>query len=319
MERVAARARLGNTPIRPGFGSIVEDRIREFDPDVVVGHTPVPFAAEMAFGAARRAHAPFVATYHAGRLRAGRPFLRPLAWLNRVTLERRMLSGAARLIAVAPYVRDHALARHRGRVTIVPPGVDQEWFCPNDVRPGPTVLFVGPLSRSYRWKGVDVLWRAFKLVQERVLGARLVLVGDGDRRKAFERRAAYWGPSVQILGRISDADLRHAYRSAGVVVLPSLTDAESCGMVLVEANACGRPVVGSRVGGIPDFVADGENGYLSPPGDASGLADRIVKVLRDPRLADAMGKAGRARVVEHHDWDLLARRTEATLQAAAGH
>ena len=311
-------ARLGNTPIHPRFASEVRRAIARRRPDVVLAHTPVPFPAEMAYRAARRAGVPFVATYHAGRLRGSSPLLQGLAAVDRATLERSMLAGSDRLIAVSPYVRDNALARQRERVSIVPPGVDHDRYCPNGVAKDPAgILFVGPLDRSYRWKGVDVLLEAFQIARVSRPDATLTLVGRGDRHAEFQRRAQA-DPALTVKGRLSEAEIVREYRKAAVLALPSTTDAESFGMVLAEANACGTPVVASRVGGIPGFVRDGDNGWLARPGDAQDLAARLLHVIEHPEEARVLGERGRRRVVAEHDWDELARRTEAVLQDAAG-
>jgi len=309
--------RLGNAPIHPAFAGEVAAALREQRPDVLVAHTPVPFPAEMAALAARRAKVPFVATYHAGRLRGSSPMLGAMAAVDRVSLERAMLSGSRRLVAVTPYVRDHALARHRDRVTVIPPGVDHRRFCPNGVpRSAAGILFVGPLDRRYHWKGLDVLLDAFRLVRMRRRDATLTLVGDGDRHAGLAHLSRI-GPAMRVLPRLGTDALIHEYRRAAVLCLPSTTDAESFGMVLAEANACGTPVVASRVGGIPDFVRECDNGLLAPPGDAAALADRLLAVIGDPEGGRAMGERGRRRVVAEHDWDDLAKRTEAVLQDAA--
>lgn len=310
VRRLAPPFRIGNTPIDPGFTARVAQAIREHAADVVVAHTPVPFPAEMAYRAARRSEIPFVVTYHAGRLRGSSLALDLLAALNRSTIERRMLAGAQRLIAVGSFVRDHALARERERVTIVPPGVDAGRFKSDEAPEGPNILFVGPLSRSYRWKGIDSLWRAFLLVHKRMPDASLTIVGNGDRFGEFYQRARAMAPFVRLAGRVSEEALLAEYRRAAVVVLPSTTDAESFGMVLAEANACSRPVVASNIGGIPDFVRDGDNGLLCRPGDPADLAEKLVSVLADAELARQMGQRGRERVVREHDWDELAGTTE---------
>lgn len=311
---------LGNAPVHPGFAQQVRRVIDAERPDVVLAHTPVPFPAEMAWRAARKAGVPFVATYHAGRLRGSTPVLDGLAALDRATFERRMLAGSRRLIAVSPFVRDHALARQRERVAVIPPGVDTAVHRPDGggaEGQGGGILFVGPLDRSYRWKGVDVLLDAFHIVQRRSPGATLTLVGRGDRLGEFTRKAAHQ-PGLRVEGkRLTEAELVRAYQRAAVLVLPSLTDAESFGMVLAEANACGTPVIGSRVGGIPDFVRHGDNGLLARPGDAHDLADQLQTLLADPEAAQAMGRRGRERVARDHDWDDLGRRTETVLQQAA--
>lgn len=316
VHRCQARLRLGSTPIRLDFSRRVEERIASLRPDLVLAHTPVPFPAEMAYRAARRAGVPFLLTYHSGRLRGSSPLLHAAALVDRWTLERRMLDHAEALIAVSPYVRDHALRRHRDKTFVVPPGVDGSRFVPGQADPA-TILFVGPVARSYDWKGLDVLRHAFLRVRESRPKARLRIVGNGDRYdEVFE-----WGRSVgnvSVERRLSEEALIEAYRSATVVALPSTTDAEAFGMVLAEANACARPVVATRVGGIPDFVRHGENGFLVPRKDSDALAKRLLELLESPGLADAMGRRGRMRVLAEHGWDALTDRTEAILHASLG-
>ncbi|MES2154727.1 MAG: glycosyltransferase family 4 protein [bacterium] len=316
VERIPSRWALGNSPVEPAFKSAVAAAIRRFSPDVVVAHTPVPFAAEMAFLAARKAETPFVLTYHAGRLSGSSPPLAAMAALHRSTMERWMIARSAGLIAVSPYVRDHALHRHRDRVRVVPPGVDVQRFDSDSPASGKGILFVAPLAKSYAWKGVDVLVRAFRILLRQVPAVTLTLVGDGDRRAEFEALSREFHGALRVVGRLPEAQLIEQYRRAAVVVLPSTSEAESFGMVLAEANACRRPVVASRIGGIPDFVRDGENGLLAKPGDAADLASKIGWLLEDEDLARRLGETGRTRVARDHDWRSLAIQTHAILEDA---
>lgn len=308
--------RLGNSPIDPTFYRAMKKAIHRFSPDVVLGHTPVPFAAEVAEAAAHRADVPFVTSYHAGRLSGSSFLLKPLAAIVHATFEQRMLMRSRHLIASSPYVRDHPLAPYRARVTVVPPGVDTRRFLPWEQPTSNEILFVGPLAKAYRWKGVDTLWQAFHLVRASVPDATLTLAGQGDRSDAFTKLAREDG-SLRLTGRLSDQQLVAEYQRASVVVLPSTSDAEAFGMVLAEANACGRPVVGSRIGGIPDFVTHGENGLLAIPGDPVDLARHIVTLLRDKELARTMGNRGHEKVVRDHHWGTLSLQTEQILDAAA--
>ncbi len=316
VDRRSPRWTAGNTPIDPGFFGDVCEAIDRLDPDVAVAHTPVPFPAEMAFLAARVKGIPFVTTYHAGRLEGSSPLLAGLAAVDRVTLQKAMIAGSDELVAVSPFVRERVFDGHAERARVIPPGVDGELFSPEGTPRGGTVLFVGPMSTSYRWKGLDVLCEAFEIVQATLPEARLEIVGTGDRTDEFQR----WGDAiggVDLLGRVTDRELVAAYRRASVVVLPSTTSAESFGMVLAEANACGRPVIGSRVGGIPSFVQDGVNGLLARPGDPVDLAGKLVDLLGDPAKAQEMGDRGRKLVLQHHDWDTLVDQTETVLADAA--
>jgi glycosyltransferase involved in cell wall biosynthesis len=297
--------KLSNTPLSRAIYAEARRRIAAERPDVVHVHTPVPGTAELVAHAARREGVPYVVTYHAGRLGGPRGLLTAAARLHEMTFERQMLRGAAGLIGVSPFVAQNALKGMR--VAIIPPGVDTERFRPQaDPIPG-RVLFVGPAARAYRWKGLHVLTDAIT----RVPGAHLRIVGEGDLAESYR------GQGATVTGRVSDVELVEEYSRASVVVLPSITSAESFGMVLAEANACERPVIGSDVGGIPSFVRDGENGFLVAPGDAGALADSISTLLADGELARRMGKTGRAIVEREHRWPELARATARVLEEAA--
>ncbi len=319
VQRIKPRVVIGNSPIDLNFPATLGRKIKEFRPEIVMAHTPVPFPAEIAGRTARKHKVPFVLTYHAGRLRGSSLPLDCIAALDRHSFERQMVSQSDAIIAVSPFVRDQALHRVKNRVYIVPPGVDVERYR-SDAKPpaDPRILFVGPLSKSYRWKGVDVLWQAFTRIQKRFPTARLTLVGEGDRKAGFEARAKKEGLNVHAPGRLDETSLISEYGSSTLVVLPSTSDAESFGMVLAEANACGRPVVASRIGGIPHFVHHRENGLLVAPGDPVDLADRITQILLDPEQGQRMGETGRERVRIHHNWDELTARTGKVLAGAIG-
>ncbi|HWH09212.1 MAG TPA: glycosyltransferase family 4 protein [Candidatus Thermoplasmatota archaeon] len=301
---VVPDVRLSNAPLSRELARRARTLVQAEGHEVVNAHTPVPGAAESAFLAARRERVPFVVTYHAGRLESASPWLAPAAALHRHTFDRVMLSRADGRIAVSDYVAQHVFRGLSG--TVVMPGVDVERFTPGGTPVPGRVLFVGPCARAYAWKGLAVLADAVA----KVPGATLRVVGEGDLADHYRAKGA------EVVGRVDEARLVEEYRAASVVALPSTTPAESFGMVLAEANACGRPVVGTRMGGIPCFVADGENGLLANPGDAGSLADALSRVLEDPALARKLGDAGRRKVLRGHRWDDVAARTVDALQDA---
>jgi rhamnosyl/mannosyltransferase len=214
-----------------------------------------------------------------------------------------------------------------GKAYLVPPGVDDTIFMPArplgplgpdaDAAPVPVVLYVGRIERASAAKGIRHLLEAFALVHASLPEAVLVLVGGGDAVEDHRRFAATLGilGSVSFRGTLSVEALVEAYQAASLVVLPSTTDSESFGMVLIEAMACAKPVIGSDVGGIPFVIDDGRDGYLVPPADASALAGACLEILRTPALAAALGQQGYRKVKDRFTWPVQIDKYRAILGA----
>jgi glycosyltransferase involved in cell wall biosynthesis len=150
----------------------------------------------------------------------------------------------------------------------------------------PTALFIGVLER---YKAVDVLAAAWPRVVEAIPAARLHLVGRGTLQPLVERLVAEGGGRVRWEEQLSTTEIAEALDRATTLVLPSR--GEGMGRVIVEAFCRGRPVVGTRSGGIPDLVDDGVNGVLVPADDAASLAKALISVLGDPGRARTLGRA----------------------------
>jgi glycosyltransferase involved in cell wall biosynthesis len=155
----------------------------------------------------------------------------------------------------------------------------------------PVALFVGVLER---YKAVDVLAEAWRLAAPRVPDAALHLVGRGTLHEVVRELATELPERTRWDERLETPEVATALDAATVLVLPSRS--EGLGRVVVEAFCRGRGVVGSRVGGIPDLVEDGETGILVPPGDAVALADALVRVLSERALAERLGAAAHSAV-----------------------
>jgi glycogen synthase len=196
------------------------------------------------------------------------------------------------------------------RVAIVPPGYTPlPTPTPGD-RPfaralgveGPFALFVGRLASN---KGLPELVDAFASLHAHDPTAALVLVGeDGGERARVEQRVRDrgLGPHVRFTGHLADEALLAAgFREARVFALPS--QYEAFGLVLLEAMAQGTAVVASRVGGIPEFVEDGESGVLVPPGDAAALGNALLALWDDPSRRAKLGTRGRDVVVPRYTWE----------------
>lgn len=160
-----------------------------------------------------------------------------------------------------------------------------ELLAERDISWEPRIVFAGSL---YKVKGVDVLIDACLILKDKFPELRLEILGKGPEQEALMARAKPLGERVRFHGYIPIKDV---IKSSTVLVLPSRS--EGLGRVLVEAAALGKPLIGSRVGGIPEVVKDGINGFLVPSEDVSALAGAISKLLSDQELAKKMGEEGR--------------------------
>jgi glycosyltransferase involved in cell wall biosynthesis len=161
-------------------------------------------------------------------------------------------------------------------------------------------------------KRVDDLLRAFAQVDPR---AHLLLVGDGPLRPRLERLAHELGIWARCRFVGYRQDVASIYAACDVVALTSAN--EGTPVSVIEALAASRPAVATRVGGVPDVVADGVDSFLVPVGDAVALRGAIERVLADAALRAEIGEAARARVAEHCSWERVTERTLQVYAAAA--
>jgi glycosyltransferase involved in cell wall biosynthesis len=184
----------------------------------------------------------------------------------------------------------------------VPFGVDCARFRPMQSR-GQTAEFrVGFVKALAPLYGPDLLVRAMRLAVDVIPHARLVMVGEGPLGETLDRMVSELGlkDHVEFLGRVPNPEVPHVM--TGFDVLVNCSHAESFGVVVLEASACGIPVVATEVGGVPEVCRHGESGLLVPPNDVHALADAIIRLARDPELRAAMGRAGRTFVLQNYAW-----------------
>jgi glycosyltransferase involved in cell wall biosynthesis len=217
-----------------------------------------------------------------------------ILWLYRRAMDAGRVHGeAAGIIVASAFVRDQALASGYApdRLHVVPLFVDLPSDPPAPLPTAPRLLFVGRVTRE---KGVTRLLHAAR----RLTGPwTLTIAGDGADLRRVKRLAARLGIAdrVEFPGWVGGDRLHALYRNAQVVVVPSIWP-EPFGLVGLEAMSHARPVVAFAVGGIPEWLSDGETGFLVPPRDVRSMAARIQQLLDDPTQAARMGLAGRARV-----------------------
>ena len=165
-----------------------------------------------------------------------------------------------------------------------------------DLEIEPDELLIACVSQARPEKGLEFLLQALPKVKQAKPRVRLLLVGGGPLTEQLRQLAADLG----VLDRVTFCGVRNDVETilnqSKLLVLPSMT--EGLPLVMLESLACGKPVVASRVGGIPEVVTDGINGFLVQPRDIDGLADKIIKLMSDDDLRARMGKACLQKAIE---------------------
>jgi glycosyltransferase involved in cell wall biosynthesis len=310
VHRLGHRAQVSSTPLDPAWSRMLRRVVAEERPEVVAAHAPVPGLADIAARVCGRL--PFVLTYHSGSMRKGRHGADAAIWLYERLALPSMLRRSSAVICTSGFVQ--AFLRPAGPSVTITPGVDTAVFHRTGVRREPArLLYVGGFGRGQDGKGLPDVVQALGLLAGRHPSVHLHVAGDGDRAHASALALAVGvGDRVCFLGRRSPEELARDYRSAAVVLQPSRLQ-ESFGMVLLEAMACGAPVVATAVGGVPDLVRDGRTGFVVAPGDAGALAERADRLLADPGTAARIGLAASASVTESDSWDVKAAATDRVL------
>jgi len=199
----------------------------------------------------------------------------------------------------------------RRPVAVTPFGVDSAVFSPGE-RPADQALVIGTVKMLAPKYGIDTLLRAFALLEPELGGRRVVLriVGGGPQRAELEALALALGVQrrVTFVGAVPHANVPDELRRLDVFVAASRLDSESFGVAVVEASACGLPVVVTRVGGLPEVVRDGETGLIVEREDPTALAAALRRLLADAALRERLGRAGRAWVQAEYEWTACVQR-----------
>lgn len=209
-----------------------------------------------------------------------------------------------------------------GRISLIPYGIDTHRF--HVAPPDPAfraelgipldALLIGTVGRLHPWKGHRYLLEAAPDIVRRHRRAHFLFVGDAafSEQSEFRRELRDLARSLGVESRVTWAgtrsDMPRVMQALDLFVFPSLR--EPFGIVLIEAQACGKPVIGTRVGGIPEALRDGETGVLVEPADSAGLARAMLEMLDHPERLQSMGAAGRRFVESTYSVEAMVARTE---------
>jgi glycosyltransferase involved in cell wall biosynthesis len=242
---------------------------------------------------------PFIVTVQEGKALAGQ------AWLTKI-FRYLIFKKAGQATAISHYLAQYIKSQNKNlSVEVIPNGVDLEKFkSPSLVSKNPNEVVT--VSRLVEKNGIGDLIQALRLVVDKIPGAQLKIIGDGPLRKELEDEVQSLGLAGQVnfLGEIENDRLPEYLNKAGVFVRPSLS--EGLGVSFLEAMACGVPIIGTPVGGIPDFLTDHETGLFCQPKNSQNIADKIAEVLESESLRQKLIQNARKLVEEKYNWDNIA-------------
>lgn len=186
------------------------------------------------------------------------------------------------------------------RIEVVPFGVDVELFKGLEFSNSSTIT-IGIIKTLEEVYGVKYLIDAFSILCDKYKNLHLNIVGDGSKRKSLENQSERLSLSnVSFIGKIEHSDVPKYFSHMDIVVIPSLQ--ESFGVAAVEASSCGKPVVVTNVGGLPEVVVEGVTGLICEPKNSIELASKIEILIKDSDLRKRMGEAGRENVIKYYNW-----------------
>lgn len=301
--RLATALMLHGTPIVP----LMAREMRRARPDVVHLHFPNPMAALACLMS--RLDVPIVVTWHSDVVRQRRA---AAAFAPLLSLLLRRCSAI--IVGSTAYIETSAvLSSRRELCRVIPFGIRADAF------EHPDAARVAELRRRYGERivlgvGRLIYYKGFENLVRAMAGVRAtaLIAGDGPLGGTLAAQAGRLGVAdrVVLLGRVNHADLKACYHACDVFALPSVERSEAFGIVQLEAMACGKPVVNTRLdSAVPHVSLDGLTGLTVPPGDPAALAAALNALLDDPARRAAMGAAARQRVREEFSAELMARRT----------
>lgn len=286
--------------------------------DIIHTHLPTPWSADWSGIVSKLKKKPVILTYHNDIV--GEGFASHIAKFYNATALKLLLRIVKRIIITQQDYISYSphLKGYGGKIEVIPPGVDTNFFHPLNVQKEENVLFfLSSLNSSHRYKGLDYLLEAIAIVKKEIPNIKLVVGGEGSLLEHYKNMTASLGiaRNVEFLRFIPEEKLPEYYNKCDVYVLPSVSSAqEGFGISLLEALACGKPVVTTSITGAAKDVVERNLGIVVEPQDAAALARAIKEVLFG--IDDYKWLSGRKLIEEKYSWEKVASQVERVYEEA---
>ena len=273
--------------------------------DIVHAHVPPPFSEYYAASACKYNKLPFVLTYHCD-LEVPNILSRPMAGFYRRTFGAYAIKNSDRIIVHTESYAATSRSVWKYEPTIIPSAIDIDRFTPNTkasqirkrhgLKGSKVVLYLGRLKFH---KGLEYLIESAKLTDPDI---KYLIVGEGDFEPHLKEIVERFGVKDRIIfaGRVPNSEIPKYYCASDVFILPSITRLEAFGLVVIEAMACGKPVIISNIPGVSENITDGEEGLIVEPTNPKDIAKKINYLMKNEKIRLKMGAKGRKKVEQNY-------------------
>lgn len=219
------------------------------------------------------------------------------------------LSQADQILSTSKVMKFETEKYTKKRISVIPFGIQLNKFYPKKFESlfKSENIVIGTVKTLEKKYGIEYLIRAFKLVKDMrpEIPTKLLIVGRGSLTDRLKGLVIELGLSEDTVftGYIDNSEIEKYHNMLDIAVYPSTEDSESFGVSVLESSACGKPVIASNVGGLPEVVDDGKTGYLVKKEDPRLVADCIVKLIEDKKLRNLFGANGIKKVKDEYDWE----------------
>ena len=310
IKRLNYVAKIANTNITPGLPLALAGE----DYDIMHTHIPTPWSADWSLLDSVIKRKPLVVSYYndiTGKGAAG-----SIANLYNMTALKLLLKRADKIIIIQENYSSSSshLAKYKDKIVVVPCGADVDRFAPSNIpRDENTIFFLSLLDEFHRYKGLEYLIKALKIVKNQISDVKLVVGGKGALMDYYKKIVSSNGlaDNVEFHGFIPDDKITEYYSRSNVFVLPSISSVqEGFGIVALEALACKTPVITTEIVGVSSDLKRENAGIIIPPQDPDALAAAIIKILNSDEMQREMGENGRRLVKAKYTWKTIAEMTE---------
>ena len=308
IRRLRPAFRLGGTPIIPSLPL----ELHRISADIIHTHLPTPYTSDLSSFFSKRKKIPCVLTYHNDIV--GHSILGLIGKLYNATTLRLLLRNVDRIVIHQPRYLNYSpyLPEFKYKIDVIPTAVEVNEFRPLGIeKKRHSISFLSILNKSHKYKGLDYLLKALALVKEEIEDVKLMVGGKGELIGYYKGmvKSLDLENNVEFQGFIPQEKLVEYYNRSSVFVLPSISSKqEGFGIVLLEALACGTPVITTDIVGVAKDVEANNSGIIVPPNNIEALAKALVRMLEDDDLSTEMGRNGRKLVEEKYTWEKVADR-----------